>query len=165
MRLLGLDVGARTIGLAIGDDDDRVATPLRTLQRAGGQQDVDAVRRVMDEVDATGLVVGLPLTMEGGEGAAARRVRATVPLVLSVPVPASRKRPGAARRAAATSSTFSDSSRPVGSPFEPRTRKPERPTPSRDPRLASKAARSRDPSRRKGVTSGGTTPLSGTFVS
>ena len=76
MRLLGLDVGTRTIGLAVCDEDEVVATPLRTLRRHGGERDLVAVAAVMNETEARGLVVGLPLTLEGSEGAAARRVRA-----------------------------------------------------------------------------------------
>ena len=75
MRLLGLDVGSRTIGAAISDDDGVVATPLRTLRRSGGQRDLEAVAALYAETGAQGLVVGLPLSMNGDEGAAARRVR------------------------------------------------------------------------------------------
>ena len=52
-----------------------MATPLRTLPRHGGARDVEAVGRVASETAATGVVLGLPLTLDGREGDAARRVR------------------------------------------------------------------------------------------
>ncbi|MCA9670394.1 MAG: Holliday junction resolvase RuvX [Myxococcales bacterium] len=75
MRYLGLDVGSKTIGLAVGDADSAVATPLSTLERHGGARDIEAVRTAAAEAGADALVLGLPLTMEGSEGLMARRVR------------------------------------------------------------------------------------------
>ena len=60
MRLLGLDVGTKTIGVAVSDEGGVVATPLKTLSRHGGKRDVAAVRALMDETGATALIVGLP---------------------------------------------------------------------------------------------------------
>lgn len=76
MRWLGLDLGTRTIGLATSDEEGIVATPLRTIGRVGVAGDVAAVASVVEEVGAGGLVLGLPLTLEGVEGQAVRRVRA-----------------------------------------------------------------------------------------
>ena len=75
MRWLGLDVGSRTIGLAICDEQEVVATPLRTLERRGGDADLEAVAAVMQETESTALLLGLPLEMTGAEGDAALRVR------------------------------------------------------------------------------------------
>lgn len=75
MRWLGLDVGEKTIGVAVSDDEEVVATPVRTLARRGGQVDLEAVADVLQELGGGGLVLGLPLDMEGGEGDAALRVR------------------------------------------------------------------------------------------
>ncbi len=75
MRLLGLDVGTKTIGVAVSDEGGVVATPLKTLSRHGGKRDVAAVRALMDETGATALIVGLPLELSGREGDAARRSR------------------------------------------------------------------------------------------
>jgi len=76
MRLLGLDVGTRTIGLAVSDEGGAVATPLRTISREGGLKDLEAVAAARAEHDAAALVIGMPLDLDGGEGDAARRVRA-----------------------------------------------------------------------------------------
>jgi putative Holliday junction resolvase len=75
MRILGLDVGSKTIGLAVCDEARRVATPLRTLTRKGGKADLEAVESVMNETGAGALVLGLPLDLSGREGEAARRAR------------------------------------------------------------------------------------------
>ena len=76
MRLLGLDSGEKTIGVAVCDEEQVVATPLRTLPRRGGKRDVEAVAQVLAETGARGVVLGLPLELSGREGDAARRVRA-----------------------------------------------------------------------------------------
>jgi putative Holliday junction resolvase len=76
MRWLGLDIGEKTIGVAVSDEGEVVATPLRTLPRRGGSGDLEAVGQVLQEIGAGGVVLGLPLTLEGHEGDAARRVRA-----------------------------------------------------------------------------------------
>jgi putative Holliday junction resolvase len=76
-RILALDVGERRIGLAIGDTETRLATPLRTLTR--GAKPVDDAARIAgiaEEEDVEALVVGLPLTEAGEAGAQAQAVRA-----------------------------------------------------------------------------------------
>ena len=76
MRTLGLDLGRATIGLALADEVLRTAHPLRTLRRAGEEQDLSAIRRVVEEFEVSRAVVGLPLNMDGSEGASARMARA-----------------------------------------------------------------------------------------
>ena len=75
MRLLGLDVGSERIGVAVSDEQQQLATALVTIPREGGERDVEAVGQAMRDAGAGELVIGLPLTLEGKEGAAARRVR------------------------------------------------------------------------------------------
>lgn len=75
MRLLALDVGEKRVGLAVCDEQGRVATPLETLDRRGGQADIEAIVEIVTRERAQGLVAGLPLTLEGREGAAARQAR------------------------------------------------------------------------------------------
>lgn len=76
MRTLGLDVGRATIGLALADEVLRTASPLRTLRRAGEEKDLSAIRQVVEEYEVSRAVVGLPLNMDGSEGASARMARA-----------------------------------------------------------------------------------------
>jgi len=75
-RYLGIDYGARRIGLAVSDSAARMASPLRTLHNLGGRaREAAAIRRVIDEFGITELVVGLPLNMDGSEGTQAKRTR------------------------------------------------------------------------------------------
>ena len=74
-RLLGLDVGAKTLGLAISDSALRVASPLETLRRTKFTADAEALKRVMADRQAGGLVLGLPVNMDGSEGRACESVR------------------------------------------------------------------------------------------
>ena len=74
-RLLGLDVGARTIGLAISDGGLKVASPLDTIRRAGLARDLRALEALIAERRVGGLVVGLPVNMDATEGRRAQSVR------------------------------------------------------------------------------------------
>jgi putative Holliday junction resolvase len=75
-RVLALDVGSRRLGLAVSDPTGTVATPLETLQRRDPVQDASAIGRLAAEHDATVVVAGLPISLSGREGPAARSVRA-----------------------------------------------------------------------------------------
>jgi len=90
MRRLGVDPGERRIGLALSDEDGRVAMPLRTVVRQG--DGAEAVRAIAEEArrsEVCEIVVGLPLALDGTEGISARRSRAfaaRVGRLASVPV-------------------------------------------------------------------------------
>ncbi len=89
MRYLGLDLGRATIGLALADDVLRTAQPLRTLRRDGDAEDLAALRRLAEEYEVSRAVLGLPLNMDGSEGASARLARGYAPKLeeaLGVPV-------------------------------------------------------------------------------
>lgn len=75
MRILGLDFGARRIGLALSDPDGAIASPAGHLERKGGRQDVRALCAFIREHDVARVVMGLPLHLDGREGEGARRVR------------------------------------------------------------------------------------------
>ena len=74
-RYLGVDFGERAIGLAIGDDDQRLAVALETVRRISDGQAVDAVLGVAAREGAGGLVVGEPRRLDGTVGDAARRAQ------------------------------------------------------------------------------------------
>jgi putative Holliday junction resolvase len=74
-RLLGLDIGSKTIGLAISDSGLKVASPLTTLARAKLAADLAGLKAVITERGIGGLVLGLPMTLEGGEGPRSQSVR------------------------------------------------------------------------------------------
>jgi putative Holliday junction resolvase len=75
MRVLGLDVGSRTIGVAVTDELGVAAHPVITLQRKGTRADVAAVLELARKYDAKQAVVGMPYDEEGNEGPRAKRVR------------------------------------------------------------------------------------------
>jgi putative Holliday junction resolvase len=89
VRYLGLDLGRATIGLALADDVLATARALETVRRSTEEADLAALRRVAGEYEVTRAVLGLPLNMDGTEGASARLARAFAPKVaaaLGVPV-------------------------------------------------------------------------------
>ncbi len=67
-RLLGLDLGSKTIGLAISDSGLKVASPLETIRRGKFTKDADSLARLCQARDVGGLVLGLPVNMDGSEG-------------------------------------------------------------------------------------------------
>ncbi len=87
-RVLGLDLGDARIGVAISDDDRRMAVPLGTIH-TGAPADLKAVAKLVDEHAATTVVVGLPLSMSGERGPAAAKADAFADALrsfLTVPV-------------------------------------------------------------------------------
>ncbi len=74
-RLLGLDVGEKTIGLAIADATLSIATPLETIRRTKFTKDAEALFKVVDGRGVGALVIGLPLNMDGSEGPRCQSVR------------------------------------------------------------------------------------------
>jgi putative Holliday junction resolvase len=74
-RLLGLDVGAKTVGLALSDRGLTVASPLETLRRGRLADDVAALSDLCQARTIGGLVVGLPVNMDGSEGPRCQSVR------------------------------------------------------------------------------------------
>lgn len=77
-RLLGLDLGTQTIGLALSDIEFRVATAFRTIRRTKFQQDAAELARIAREFDIAALVIGLPLNMDGTPGPRVQATRAFV---------------------------------------------------------------------------------------
>ena len=74
-RLMGLDVGTKTIGLALSDTRLVIASPLETIRRRRFRDDMAALFALIDRHGVGGLVIGLPLTMEGGNGPRTQSVR------------------------------------------------------------------------------------------
>lgn len=74
--LLGLDLGEKTIGVASCDPDRRVATPVETIRRVKFTADAARLVVLARERAAVGLVLGLPLNMDGSEGPRAQSTRA-----------------------------------------------------------------------------------------
>jgi putative Holliday junction resolvase len=74
--LAGLDLGTKTIGVAVSDARRGVASPLVTLKRVKFTQDAEALAAIVAERGLVGLVLGLPRNMDGSEGPRAQSARA-----------------------------------------------------------------------------------------
>ena len=77
-RLLGLDLGTKTIGLALSDLERQIATPLETIRRVKFGLDAAALLKIAEKHQVAGLVIGLPLNMDGTEGPRVQSTRAFV---------------------------------------------------------------------------------------
>ena len=90
MRALGIDLGDRRVGIAVCDSAGTVATPVQTLVRSGdARRDLESIADLVQEWEAVIVVVGLPLSLDGSEGPAARSALAQTDKlrqVLGVPV-------------------------------------------------------------------------------
>jgi len=89
VRYLGIDLGRARIGLALADDILLSARPLKAVRHRNEEADLAEIGAVAREYEVTQAVVGLPLNMDGTEGASARMARAFAPRLstaLGVPV-------------------------------------------------------------------------------
>jgi putative holliday junction resolvase len=90
VRVLGLDLGAKRIGVAVSDRSGTIASPLCVLQRTGSRaQDHRAIAKLVIEEEAVAIVVGLPLTLKGEWGRAALLAKTEVDeltTVVDVPI-------------------------------------------------------------------------------
>ena len=77
-RLLGIDLGEKTIGLALSDVERSIATPLETIRRTKFTPDAERIRALVTRFGVGGIVIGLPLNMDGSEGPRAQATRAFV---------------------------------------------------------------------------------------
>ena len=75
MRLLGLDVGDRRIGVAVSDPTGSLASPIEVYRRRDPRLDVQHMLDLVQEYEAGGVVVGLPKNMNGSEGPQAEKTR------------------------------------------------------------------------------------------
>lgn len=77
-RLIGLDLGTKTIGLALSDLGRRIATPMETIRRRKFSLDVADLLAICAKQQVAAMVIGLPLNMDGSEGPRAQATRAFV---------------------------------------------------------------------------------------
>ncbi len=74
-RLLGMDVGEKTIGLALSDLGRMIATPMETIRRGKFSVDLEKLSTIITAQNVGGLIIGLPMNMDGSEGPRAQSVR------------------------------------------------------------------------------------------
>lgn len=75
-RILGMDPGTKTIGLAISDLTHTIATPIETLKRTKFKKDVARIREIVETEEVGAFVIGWPVNMDGSEGPRCQSVRA-----------------------------------------------------------------------------------------
>ena len=74
--VVGLDLGEKTIGVAVSDASLMIASPLQLIRKTQFTKDAEALFKLMATRDAAGLVIGLPVNMDGTEGPRCQSVRA-----------------------------------------------------------------------------------------
>ena len=86
--LMGLDLGEKTIGVAVSDTRQTVATGIKTIKRTKFQQDLTVLTQVIGGREIKGLILGLPKNMNGSEGPRCQSTRAFAKNVsLTIPLP------------------------------------------------------------------------------
>ena len=73
-RLIGLDLGSKRIGVAISDEEQKIATPFKTLQNNGLKNLISDLSVIIDENKIGGIIIGNPINMDGSFGKASQSV-------------------------------------------------------------------------------------------
>lgn len=81
MRILGIDLGDKTIGLAVSDPTGLLSQPVKTIRRKDIEQDMEAVKQAIDEYDVGRIVIGLPKNMNGSIGPQSEKILQFVDLL------------------------------------------------------------------------------------
>ena len=76
--LVGLDIGFKTIGIAVSDRSFTIATPLNTVSRKGTKKDLPKIKEFLNEYNIGGFIVGLPLSLDGNENEQTNKIRKSV---------------------------------------------------------------------------------------
>ncbi len=77
-RLAGIDLGTKTIGVAVSDVERRIASPVETIRRTKFGADAARLRAIVEPLEVAALVIGFPLNMDGSEGPRVQSTRAFV---------------------------------------------------------------------------------------
>lgn len=84
-RVIGIDLGSKRIGVSVSDSDGVLALPYEVVQRSRDRaSDHRRLKELAEEVDAVAIVVGLPLSLDGSEGPAARAALEEIEVLRSV---------------------------------------------------------------------------------
>ena len=73
--LVGLDIGYKTIGIAVSDRSFTIATPLNTVSRKGTKKDLPKIKEFLNEYNIGGFIIGLPLSLDGNENEQTSKIR------------------------------------------------------------------------------------------
>ena len=73
--LVGLDIGYKTIGIAVSDRSFTIATPINTVSRKGTKKDLAKIKEFLSQYNIGGFIVGLPLSLDGNENEQTSKIR------------------------------------------------------------------------------------------
>ena len=73
--LLGLDFGDKIIGIAVSDKSKTIATPIISIKRKSILKDIEKLLSILEEYDVGGIILGLPLSLDGNENEMTKKVR------------------------------------------------------------------------------------------
>ena len=73
--LVGLDIGYKTIGIAVSDRSFTIATPLNTVSRKGTKKDLPKIKEFLNEYNIGGFILGLPVSLDGNENEQTSKIR------------------------------------------------------------------------------------------
>ena len=76
-RLIGLDLGSKRIGVSICDEKQLIATPFKTINRSTAKDFIDELKKIIEENNIKGIIIGNPLNMDGSSGSSAQSVKDT----------------------------------------------------------------------------------------
>ena len=74
-RLIGIDPGGKRIGIALSDENKIVATPYTTIIKENYKDLVDQIKKIVEEYDIDGIVIGNPINMDGTEGSSSQSAK------------------------------------------------------------------------------------------
>ncbi len=80
-RYLGLDIGTKTIGVAVSDPFHMFANGLVTIKRTNVKEDINKLKNIIEEKEISKIIVGMPYNMDGSVGPSAQRVMSFVDLI------------------------------------------------------------------------------------
>ena len=81
VRLLGLDMGSKRIGVSICDEYQSIATPFKTINKININQLIDEIKIIVKENDIKGIIIGNPINMDGSEGPSSQSIKDTCRII------------------------------------------------------------------------------------
>ena len=81
VRLLGLDMGSKRVGVSICDEYQSIATPFKTINKINLNQLIDEIKIIVKENDIKGIIIGNPINMDGSEGPSSQSIKDTCRII------------------------------------------------------------------------------------
>jgi len=75
IRIIGLDLGTKKIGVSICDENQSIATPFKTLIKKDTKQLISEIKEIIDENDIEAIIIGNPINMDGSQGKSSQSVK------------------------------------------------------------------------------------------